>query len=539
MSDISVKIAASKPDLSAAEIAQKLEAERAAIPADVDGMVHEFTSVTNVTLAKKLLMVIDAFSNPQEGFDLWKAYYASGDVSTLKEAFLKQNFSSSLARTQIREFFNDQVRRGEKRPTVSWHVLKEIQVQFSRISLALLAPGGVNHIDTSTELALEVFMGVRNQVFNVNKDAAPLEEVLQPQLQQAFEDKLVVSLPRLRAAANEDLLPKEVVTAARDTTLEKRLSWFDRLANQSFGQQSVPDRGTLPLSPLQIPENQRFGIEFEGFFPSDKEFMKQSTQLWLDLRAEDYRKLGILVRFPLSSFLPKNDNAYQKWAITMDSSVVNPLRVVKRPNVSFGQNKINNAGLEIVSPVLEGQQGGIQALVVAKTLEARGFRSNQSCGFHVHVEVADASLEELKNVAKAFIKNERTIDGFIHPDRRGENAAFAKSVISVDSKDIDAARDIRELIDVVNKGDRNSKLDMTNLAVPGAPPTVQYRGEGGAGYLSNCVGYTVFMVNFTRMARKNPELTVDDVLDVLQDKKAKPVLPAPRTEVKSAADARP
>jgi hypothetical protein len=54
------------------------------------------------------------------------------------------------------------------------------------------------------------------------------------------------------------------------------------------------------------------------------------------------------------------------------------------------------------------------------------------------------------------------------------------------------------------------------LGVPSAPRTVQYRGEGGPGYIDTAMGYTTLLVNFTRMARTNPDLTLDEVLTKLR-----------------------
>jgi hypothetical protein len=533
MSEISIHMDHEKPDLSDGEIADKLQAERAAIPADVDLMIKEFLNVTNVTAAQRLLQAIDAFPDPEEGFNLWKTYYANGDDIDLKNALIKQHLPLSLTLSEMKETLADEERRGEKKSGLLRAAKNKMKILFACAAMKALSPK-VNHIDNNTETAVNLFQVARQFVYCENKDGSPINDVLHSQLKIFFDTKLTASLEVLRGAANQALLPPDVVLAVRDQVLQKRFDLFDRLASQSFGHAENASREIANLSYSQIPKGQNFGIECEGFLPTGDETAKQSAKLYFRLKS-----LGFGMRFPFSSFVPKNDDVYEKWAITIDSSVVNPLRFVVREGKSgYYAEKVFNFGLEIVSPILEGANGGFQAQAVTETLKALGFRSNQTCGFHIHVDVSDASLEELKNIATAFAKNERRIDDFIDPQRRGEKAVFAKSVAGVDLSKIDAAKDVHGLIEVVNHGDRNSKFDITNLGVPGAPPTVQYRGEGGAGYIDNVMGYTVLMVNFTHMARTNPNLTVDEVLTKLRPEKApEPSIPVPQ-ESKATAGAK-
>jgi hypothetical protein len=71
----------------------------------------------------------------------------------------------------------------------------------------------------------------------------------------------------------------------------------------------------------------------------------------------------------------------------------------------------------------------------------------------------------------------------------------------------------------MTRGDRNSRFDITTLMNPNAPQMVQYRGEGGPGYLKGAFDYMALMVEFTEQAKRNPDITVKDVTNILKKRK--------------------
>lgn len=82
---------------------------------------------------------------------------------------------------------------------------------------------------------------------------------------------------------------------------------------------------------------------------------------------------------------------------------------------------------ELVSPPLAGEAGFEQLRTVSRVLAELGVRVNRSCGFHVHVEVADLDDEALKRVVALAVRFERSMDKLVSKSRRGSRNQFCKS----------------------------------------------------------------------------------------------------------------
>jgi Putative amidoligase enzyme len=289
---------------------------------------------------------------------------------------------------------------------------------------------------------------------------------------------------------------------------------------QSFAAKN--DRLPLTIGKGHIPDGLRFGIELEGHMLSAEDAQKQVFTLSRALRTA-----GVPVAVSIG--MPKTDSKYAEWRVVLDSSVVNPLRYVIGGDA---RSRVRSPGLEIVSAILEGEAGSEQARRVINLLEKIGFTTNESCGFHIHVDLSSASLDEVKNVAKAFVRNEAEIDKLIESGRRGQTSGgFAKSVADVAIQDIDSAQTLEQLVGVMSGGNRNTKFDITGLTAPGAPPTVQYRGEGGQAYLKGAHNYLTVMLNFTEQAKSNPNVKLANVINGLRTDR-----PITASETKTVVD---
>jgi hypothetical protein len=77
-----------------------------------------------------------------------------------------------------------------------------------------------------------------------------------------------------------------------------------------------------------------------------------------------------------------------------------------------------NVGGELVSPILRGEAGIETAKAAAKAL-SNGAKVDQSCGFHVHIDVSDFTLFNFKNLAKIWLKFEDVMEFTIAKSRRG------------------------------------------------------------------------------------------------------------------------
>jgi len=83
---------------------------------------------------------------------------------------------------------------------------------------------------------------------------------------------------------------------------------------------------------------------------------------------------------------------------------------------------------ELVSPILRGGQGLGTVDRVMRTLSNMGDVSvNQTMGLHVHVNIADLTLAQLKKVCQNFCKYESVLDSMMPPSRRGSTNTYCGS----------------------------------------------------------------------------------------------------------------
>lgn len=94
---------------------------------------------------------------------------------------------------------------------------------------------------------------------------------------------------------------------------------------------------------------------------------------------------------------------YSRWQVKSDSSV----------------SCNGYPGAEVVSPVMPATDAGFAEVArVARTVEAAGATANKTCGMHVHVDVRDLSVDQIKNVLRAYGHFQEQINQVLPPSRR-------------------------------------------------------------------------------------------------------------------------
>jgi Putative amidoligase enzyme len=483
--------------LSQEQIRERIEGTPQRIPADVRTELETFINGQNRTAAQRLLTAINAFANPEEGFRVWQEYYNTGDQPALRQAILTRKFSlASQARVINQEIAALPKKRGPiRRASKTAAILALTHTVFRE----------VDHMDTSTGLIFHAFESARHLAFHPDIEN-PLLFALKTELQSAVREKLASSLDSLRGATAQPLVDERIIRSKEAEVISATQDRFSRIAMQSFHAKN--DRLPLTIGKGHIPNGLRFRIELEGHMPSDQDARKQVITLTTALRTLD-------IPFAFSIGAPETDSKYAKWRVVSALSVVNPLR---HAIAGDGNSIVQSSGLRIVSAILEGESGSEQARRIINLLQRIGFTTNESCEFRILVDLSSASLDEVKKVAKAFVRNEADIDKLIESGRRGQTSGgFAKSVASVAIQDIDSAQNLEELVRVMSGGNRNTKFDITSLPMAGAAPTVQYLGEGGQAYLKGAHSYMTVMLNFTEQAKTNPDVKLTNVINGLRE----------------------
>jgi len=86
-----------------------------------------------------------------------------------------------------------------------------------------------------------------------------------------------------------------------------------------------------------------------------------------------------------------------------------------------------SCGLELVSPVLEGEAGIEEVRIAAAALEAAGAQVDRRCGLHVHFDARSMNLKAVKNLFKLWLKFEDVLDTFQPQSRRGNNNTYCRT----------------------------------------------------------------------------------------------------------------
>lgn len=87
---------------------------------------------------------------------------------------------------------------------------------------------------------------------------------------------------------------------------------------------------------------------------------------------------------------------------------------------------------EVVTPVLQGEQGMNDLKALCNSLVAIDARVNKSCGLHVHIGAVGMSQKHYVRVFKNYQAIETAIDSFMAPSRRGNNSRWCHSLQGID-----------------------------------------------------------------------------------------------------------
>lgn len=192
--------------------------------------------------------------------------------------------------------------------------------------------------------------------------------------------------------------------------------------------------------------NHKFGIELEAFGVERSVLLRELTAAGINIQSEMY-----------------NHTRRNHWKIVSDSSISGSL------------------GFEIVSPVLKGERGLAEAKKVCDVLTRVGAKVNKSCGFHVHIDAKNLSMNDWKNLYKNYITLETEIDSIMPTSRRANNNQYCKSLTNwCGSKErtfnvIDNATTVQELSRSISNT-RYVKVNAQSFVRHG---TVEFRQHSG------------------------------------------------------------
>jgi hypothetical protein len=206
--------------------------------------------------------------------------------------------------------------------------------------------------------------------------------------------------------------------------------------------------------------NQQFGVEIEAY-NVDKNVLKN-----------ELIRLGIRVEVESYNHITKTH-----WKIITDASI-------------RGTN-----GFEIVSPILQGEEGLAELEKVCTALKNCNAYINKSCGVHIHFDASKLKIKEFKNVIINYANLENVIDTFLPTSRRENNNQYCKSIIQHKNK-IEEATTIRQLTNVIPT--RYSKLNTQSYV---KYKTIEFRQHSGTVEFEKIKNWILFLHNLVEYSK--------------------------------------
>lgn len=220
--------------------------------------------------------------------------------------------------------------------------------------------------------------------------------------------------------------------------------------------------------------NRNFGVEIEAFGISRQRAAQAITQAGYDALVEGY-----------------NHNVRPHWKVTTDASISN--------------------GFEVVSPVLQGEQGVKAVRDVCKALVRAGAKVDRRCGLHVHVSVDGLGIVDLRNLMARYIRHEETIDKIMPRSRRGNSNEYCRSnaqaLGGLDQFRNNNFRSIDEFTEIFRScvrrnvfvsDARHVKLNILSVIRQG---TVEFRQHSGTVNATKATNWVRFCVNFVEQSK--------------------------------------
>lgn len=190
--------------------------------------------------------------------------------------------------------------------------------------------------------------------------------------------------------------------------------------------------------------SRKFGIEIEAYGVDKAKLVRALNSAGILTHTEGY-----------------NHVTRNHWKVISDSSIT-------------GDN-----AFELVSPILEGEDGIEQVRKVSQVLVALRVKINKTCGMHIHFDAEGMNLQTWKNLFKNYINYEGIIDSFMPTSRRANNNTYCKSLLNGLSKEqifrkIDACNTISQIASYYS-----SRYFKVNAQSYSRHNTVEFRQHSG------------------------------------------------------------
>jgi len=138
---------------------------------------------------------------------------------------------------------------------------------------------------------------------------------------------------------------------------------------------------------------------------------------------------------------------------------------------------LGGGGMELVSPILKGDDGFRDITLICQTLTSLGCTLDNRCGFHVHIGVNQIpnKIPFFKRLARLYATYESEFDAMMPPSRRGNANGYCRGFKSLNLDDLDDCVNINDIVSTIGRN-RYKKLNLQSYFLHG---TVEFRHHSG------------------------------------------------------------
>lgn len=196
--------------------------------------------------------------------------------------------------------------------------------------------------------------------------------------------------------------------------------------------------------------NRTFGIEIEFLITSSdlRRFLREFSS------SNSNNNSGVIVESE-----HYNHTTRRHWKVVTDASL--------------SSRESHYIGRELVSPILEGEEGFKQLKILCEALNRYGCKVNHTTGLHIHLGSEGLKVSNFKKLYEIYRFHEREIDKFFPSSRRGDNNRFCHTLPDY-SSEFREANTIGRLIDITYS--RYLKL---NFQAYRRHKTIEFRQHSG------------------------------------------------------------
>ncbi len=163
-----------------------------------------------------------------------------------------------------------------------------------------------------------------------------------------------------------------------------------------------------------------------------------------------------------------------------------------------------SCGYEVVSPVLQGEDGFRQLKVVLDTMTELGCQVNRNTGVHVHLDASDLEALDVANVVKRYQANEQEIDQWFPRSRRGSANNYCRALDSVVDRRAMEHMELRGegLAARYAAGVVGTRFAKVNTHATMRHGTIEFRQHAGSTDYEKVSNWVLFLQHFVEQSRK-------------------------------------